>query len=81
VLVSLRERSTSDLVLLIFAATIGLTILAVSSGLVLLELLHPEVDTTLAATALGQVVGIVIGVVVGFVAGRRPSDRRGAAAE
>lgn len=71
---SITGRSTSDLVLLIFALIIGAAVLVLAVGVVLLELQYPDADTSVAVTSLGQIVAIVIGVVVGFVAGRRPSE-------
>jgi hypothetical protein len=71
--VALADRPTTDLVLLILATTIGLTILFAGAGLMLLEALHPEVDTTAASTSLGHIIAVIVGVVVGYVAGGRRS--------
>jgi hypothetical protein len=63
-------RSTADIVLLIFAATVALVIVFVTVGVLTIEMLHPEADTTLAVEGVSHTMGIIVGVVVGYMLGR-----------
>ncbi len=68
---SLRDRPTGELVVLIFAVTLGVTLVAAAIGVVVVEATHPELDTTPALTALGQVLTVLVGASVGYLAGTR----------
>ena len=73
---SLGDRSTGELVVLIIAATLGLTLVAAAVGVVVVEANNPELDTTPALTALGQVLTVLVGAAVGYLAGaRRPTPK------
>ena len=73
------NRPTGELVVLIFAATLGLVLVALGVGLVALELTHPERDSGPALAALGNVVTVLAGASIGYLAGARrgggPPDR------
>ena len=68
---SLGDRPTAELVVLIIAATLGLTLVAAAVGVVVVEASNPELDTTPALTALGQVLTVLVGASVGYLAGTR----------
>ena len=73
---SLGDRSTGELVVLIIAATLGLTLVAAAVGVVVVKANNPELDTTPALTALGQVLTVLVGAAVGYLAGaRRPTPK------
>jgi hypothetical protein len=63
-------RSTRDIVLLIFAATVGLVLVLAVAGVLLVELLHPDVDTSVAVTGVTHTLGVIVGVTVGFMLGK-----------
>ena len=67
------NRPTGELVVLIFAATLGLVLVALGIGLVALELTHPERDNTPALVAMGNVVAVLAGASIGYLAGARRS--------
>jgi hypothetical protein len=75
---SLTDRPTGELVVLIFAAALGSVLVAFGTGIVILELTHPEVDTTTSVAALGNVITVLAGAIVGYLAGgarrNRPRD-------
>ena len=66
----LRERSTSDLLVLLIAGTIcgvvGLAMLAIF----ILEVIHPEESTADFAAGIADVITTLIGLLAGFLAGR-----------
>ena len=74
-----RHRSTSDLIILILATFIGLTVLMAAIALFLTEVLHPTSDTSQAVTALSGIVtgavNVILGAIAGFIAGRGSSRR------
>lgn len=69
----MNHRPTGELVVLIFAATLGLVLVALGIGLVALELTQPERDNTPALVALGNVVAVLAGASIGYLAGARRS--------
>lgn len=73
---SLGDRPTTEIVLLILAVTIALTLLLTGAGIFILSLLQPERDQTVAVSALGNVIGAVLGAVLGYLAGRGQRGNR-----
>lgn len=70
----LDDRPTSDIVVLILATIIGITVLLAGLGIVLVELIRPEVDTSESVAAFSDVVSAIVGAVVGYLAGKRNPD-------
>lgn len=75
----LRHRSTADLIILILATFVGLTVTLAAAALFATELLQPEKDTTTAVIALSNVVtgavNVILGAIAGFVAGRGSAEK------
>lgn len=64
-------RPTRELVLIVFAATVGLVIVATIVGLLTLELVHPDTDTVDGLTAAWSAASVMFGIVAGYLLGRR----------
>lgn len=70
----LRDRPTSDLVVLAFAALIVLIVAAGSIALMVAELRGADINANLLAERLGKIVSSLVAVCVGYVAGRGVND-------
>lgn len=68
---ALTDRTTSDLVILILAASIGALAVLSGVGIILIELVRPEIDTSESVAAIRDVMTGVAGAVVGYLAGKR----------
>ena len=66
----MSQRPTTDLLLLIVAATISGAVLLSLLAVAVTELVHPEADTSSAAAALSGVISTLVGLLAGFLAGR-----------
>jgi hypothetical protein len=66
----LRDRPTSDLLILMIAGTICFAVLASGATIATIEILHPQRDTTTAFKAVADVINTLIGLLAGFLAGR-----------
>jgi hypothetical protein len=66
---ALTDRPTPELVLLIFATLVGLTVLLTGAGLFIVQAIHPELDMRSAIASLGQTITLIVGAVVGYLAG------------
>ena len=65
------SRSTVDLVVLGLTAVIGFVIVFTLVGIILIELIHPEVDTESLIQVESEILGVLVGALVGFVGGRQ----------
>jgi hypothetical protein len=72
---SLFDRPTTEVVIVVFAVVLGAGVLFSGAALFLIEVYRPEVDTSGAVTAVGQTFDVMIGLIIGFMAGRRPEHR------
>lgn len=64
------SRSTPDLLILVIAGAIGITVVSFSVWLGVLLVTQPERDVTTAATALAGILNTMVGLLAGFLAGR-----------
>ena len=67
------SRATPDLLLLMVAGTICVVVVIAGLGVVMIELAHPEADTTQAVAGISGIVSTLIGLLAGFLAGRTRS--------
>jgi hypothetical protein len=67
---NLRDRSTVDLVVLGLLVVVALVVVAGFVGIILIELIHPEVDTDPLIRIESEILGVLVGALVGFVGGR-----------
>jgi len=66
----LRERSTTDLLILMIAGTICICVIGALAAIAASELIDPDTDTSGAANAVADVINTLIGLLAGFLAGR-----------
>ena len=66
----LRERSAVDLVVIGITATIATMLILTALAVLLIELIHPEVDTDALVRIESEILAVLVGALVGFVGGR-----------
>lgn len=67
----ITRRSTGDLLVLMIAGTICITVLAAGASLTIVAIVQPERDITDTVGALANVINVLVGLLAGFLAGRR----------
>lgn len=78
----MKRRSTGDLLVLMLAVTVCVTIIVGEVGILILEGIDSTIDTSVAGGTIGQIINTLVGLVAGYLAGRtetgriRRSDRR-----
>jgi hypothetical protein len=68
--VRLRERPAVDLVVLGIVIILGAILILSAVSVVVIELIHPESDTTDIVRVEGEILGVLVGALVGFIGGR-----------
>jgi len=68
--VKLGERSATDLVVLAIVAIVGIVLIVGALGVLLVEILHPELDTAPIVEAESEILAVLVGALVGFIGGR-----------
>ena len=66
----LKNRSTIDIVVILLTATIGVTLICTLLGILLLKILHPDMDTSRGGEAVSNILTTIVGALVGFIGGR-----------
>jgi hypothetical protein len=69
----IRDRNTSDLLVLMVAGTICFTVISGGTAVIILEIVRPDVDTSAATRSLVGIVNTLIGLLAGFLAGKTGS--------
>lgn len=64
------KRTTGDLLILAIGGTVCAVIVVIVVFLGVSELTHPEVDTSVAASLIFNLLNVLVGAVAGFLAGR-----------
>jgi hypothetical protein len=72
----LRDRTTADVVTLLFATTVTTALILAAVTIAVVEVTSPETDTTLITENLYDVLKILLGAVLGYLAGRAPRSSR-----
>lgn len=67
---TLTDRPTPDVVLLILTVVVALSVLLTGAGIFALALVNPSADLSTAFTSLGGVLTLLIGTVIGYLAGK-----------
>ena len=67
---NLSDRSTTDLVVLIFSTLIASVLILLIIGTVILKLKQPDIDTTRVSESVSQTINVIVGALVGFIGGR-----------
>jgi len=65
-----EKRSSIDIVVIILATMVAVTILLATVGIIVARLVRPELDMTKGGEAVLSVITTVIGALVGFIGGR-----------
>ena len=71
-----KDRSTTDLLILLIASTICFAVLATGATVAIVEIMNPETDTTAIVSSLSDVINTLIGLLAGFLAGRTDRELR-----
>jgi hypothetical protein len=71
------RRSTGELLVLIITLTVCAILLVVTIGIVVLEAIDPDADTSTAGRAISGMLSTLTGVAAGFLAGRTDRRRNG----
>lgn len=66
----LRDRPTSDLLILMIAGTICSSVLGAAFVVAILAFVHPEQDAGKALALISDTLNTLIGLLAGYVAGR-----------
>lgn len=66
----LRDRPTSDLLVLLVAGTICASVLTFGGALVLDGFVNPGTDHAAAIAVVGDTIQMLVGLLAGFIAGR-----------
>jgi TRAP-type C4-dicarboxylate transport system permease small subunit len=66
----LRNRSTTDIVVLLFTMLICSVMLIICSGTIIAKIIRPDMEVTRAAEAVNNMLSTIIGALVGFISGQ-----------
>lgn len=72
----LRDRSTSDLLVLMIAGVVCVIVVGSTGVLIVGEIIDPDVDRSDAASQINDIINTLIGLLAGFLAGRTEMVRR-----
>jgi hypothetical protein len=68
--VKLIDRPAVDVVLILVAIVVGTMLLLSSVAIILIELIHPETDTSELIRMESEILGVLVGALVGVIGGR-----------
>jgi hypothetical protein len=63
-------RSTVDIVVVILATIVGLSLLVMTVGLIVGKIINPALDVSHLSAQIGNMMQTILGALVGFVGGR-----------
>ena len=64
------HRSTTDIVIIIFAAMVGIMLVIGMVGLLVLKFYRPELNVQAGTEAIVNIITTIVGALVGFIGGR-----------
>lgn len=67
----MKPQNTADLVALILAGIVAITVVGTVAALLFIELRSPDQDTSGAADAISRITSVLVAALVGFMAGRK----------
>ena len=65
-----KDRSTVDVVVVIFSLIIGLVLFLACTGSIIGKLLHPNMDISRGTELIASTVTTITGALIGFIGGR-----------
>lgn len=71
----MKDRSTGDLLVILLALTVCVTIIVGEVGILVLEGIDSAIDTSVAGGTIGQIINTLVGLVAGYLAGRTETGR------
>jgi hypothetical protein len=74
---NLSNRSTTDIVVLMFSSLVCSVLTITIIGVVIAKLMHPELDFSKTGEAVNNILSTIVGALVGFISGRRLGRREG----
>ena len=69
-----RRRSTSELLLLLFGGVVALQLVLSMLAVIVVTLVHPDVDITVMAEVVVAQTTLLIGALLGYLSGRARSN-------
>lgn len=73
-------RSTGDMLVLLIAATICLSVMGSGLTIGIVRIVHPEVDVSQPLGAVTDIINTLIGLLAGYLAGKSGAEKTAAAA-
>ena len=68
--ISIGNRSTTDVVVILFAVLVCIVLVLMISGAIIARLVHPEMDISKVSETVTQIISTIVGALVGFISGR-----------
>jgi hypothetical protein len=65
-----QKRSTIDIVVILLAATVALTIFTAAVGVIVAKAVNPSIEISRAVEVIANTVTTIVGALVGFIGGR-----------
>jgi hypothetical protein len=72
---ALATRSTVDIMILVLVFVVSVSILATGATVAVIEIAHPESDTTTVVESLTSTITGIIGALLGLIAGRSEASK------
>jgi hypothetical protein len=66
----IKDRSTADLLVVMLATTVCVAIIVGEVGIIVIEAVSPETDTSVAGGTIGDIINTLVGMIAGYLAGR-----------
>ena len=73
----LRDRSTSDLVVIFLTAMVGVIMILTLIAVIVVAVVNPEQDVTATFRFIANLTNTIVGGVIGYVAGRNVKSANG----
>jgi uncharacterized membrane protein len=67
---NLGDRTTIEIIVLVFTAVVSIAVLSLVIGSVLLRLIHPGAEMKPAAELVTNILSTIVGALVSFIGGR-----------
>lgn len=72
----LAARTTTDVIVLALTFVVAFAILATGATVAIIEIIHPETDTTSITDGLMTIVTGIVGALLGLIAGKNDSSAK-----